>query len=182
MSNNDDGTYLQPMIPNAPPDDPVEYQYIRDSDINSADKPIPLTDTKLQPPKQISSAHSKSPNLDLDPDPSTEQPDTAYYDDCINTSDNGAYLEVLPNFPPDHEEYEYVRNQENGGTSVDEKLYMDLDGSSRQPDSVYQEVTNPENLKQQDLYLALDLKSSITDSEYQALGPQDSEPTYDTAI
>ena len=158
MSNNDDGTYLQPMISNAPPRDDhhehdEEYQYIRDPAINPADKPSPLTGAILQSSAQTSSANSESPYRGADP--STDQPEMEY-DDCINTMDS----EV----------------------SADERKYMDLDLSSRQPDSVYQEVNNPDNLKQPDMYHALDLKSRSTDSEYQALGPQNSEPTYDTEI
>ena len=178
MSNNDDGTFMQPMVSNNPPGEPDEYQYVNDPEINSTDEPKPPTGTVVTPSAQTYSAICES--LHLDPDSSTEQPEMEY-DDCINTSDNRTYLGVLPNFSPnDHEKYEHVRNSET--ISINEKPYMDLDPSSRQPDSEFQEVTNPENLKQPDMYLALDLKSSITDSEYQALGPRDSEPIYDTAM
>ena len=99
----------------------------------------------------------------------------------MSNNDDGAYLQpMIPNAPPDNqEEYEYVRNSE---TETSEKPYMNLDASSRQPDLVYQEVTNPENLKEPDMYPDKDLKSSIADSKCRALGPQNSEPTYDTAM
>ena len=49
---------------------------------------------------------------------------------------------------------------------------MELDVSSQQPASVYQEVTIPENLKRSDTYLALDPKSRSAEIEYQAINPR----------
>ena len=87
---------------------------------------------------------------------------------------------MIPNAPTDEQEqYEYVRNPE---TEQPENAYLDLEASSPQPDSLYQEVTNPDNLKKSDMNHPQNLKSSITESECQAPGPQDSEPTYDTAM
>ena len=63
---------------------------------------------------------------------------------------------------------------------------MDLDASSQQPASVYQEVTNPENLKLSDTYLALDPKSRSAETEYEAINPCGQDightPTYATSI
>ena len=102
----------------------------------------------------------------------------------ITNADYGTYLEpIVPRPPSDnHGEYEYVHDPD--AVLIDEKPYMDLDASSQQPTSVYQEVTNPENLEQLDAYLALDPNSRSAESEYQAIDPlgQDAAPIYDTAI
>ena len=89
----------------------------------------------------------------------------------------GTYLEpMISHLPSD--EYECVHNPN--------APYMELDVSSQQPASVYQEVTNPENLKHSDTYLALDPKSRSAETEYQAIDPrgrnEGATPAYATSI
>ena len=155
ITNTGDGTYLQPMIPHPPSDNH-----------GNAD-------------------NGETPYLELDESAMQSQADyqTISNNDITNT-DDGTYLEpIVPRPPSDnHGGYEYVHDPD--AVLIDEKPYLDLDASAQQPTSVYQEVTNPENLDQLDAYLALDPNSRSAESEYQAIDPQgqDAGPTYDTAI
>ena len=154
--NDDDGTYLEPKISNDPKDDRDKYQTIRKPEMNSADESKPPKRTVLQ-----SSATIQQKTED---------------DVCdINNTDDGTYLEpnILNSLPDDNDEYQYISDPET--TLADEKPYMDLDASSRHPNSVYQELTKPEHLKQRDTYLALNPKSRSTETEYQSIDPREQD-------
>ena len=134
------------------------------------------TDIEFQPSSQrlnVNLEKDDGPYLDLDA--STRQPQTEYQTisnyEFIN-SDNGTYPEgVISNSPLDeNHEYQYIRDQNT--VLKDEKPYMVLDASSRQPNSVYQKVTNPKSLKQSDTYLALDPESRSKETEYQSIDPR----------
>ena len=155
-NNINDETYLQPIIP--PP---------QSNDHGNVDD-------------------NEAPYLDLDESVLQPQPAhrTTSSRDNSNTNDGASLLPMMIPHPPSEnsDEYEYVHDPD--AVLTDEEPYMDLDASSRQPESVYQEVTNPDKLKDSDTYLTLDPNSRSAETEYQALDTrgQDSDPTYATAI
>ena len=112
---------------------------------------------------------SHAGNDALEPTPTGTELATPRQISDANLDDDGTYLEPMISRPPS-DEYDCVHNPN--------AQYMDLDTSSQQPASVYQDVTNPEDLKHSDTYLVLDPKSRSAETEYQALDPRGHASTY----
>ena len=146
---SDDGTYLQTITPHPPSNN--------HSNVDNNETPYLELDESAMQPQAGHQTTSKADN---------------------NIKDGTNLQPTIPHSLSDgHGEYEYVHYPD--ASLTDEKPYMDLDASSRQPTSVYQEMTNPKNLKLSDTYLALDPNSRHIETEYQAIDTrgQDSGPT-----
>ena len=105
----------------------------------------------------------------LDLDASSRQPQPVYQamkDSGGNTtSEVRSHSGDMTSSPS--RDYEYQDVSETGDPADDDKMYLHLDISSRQPESTYQGITSPVDLINSEMYTELDSTSRSKETEYQ---------------
>ena len=87
--------------------------------------------------------------------------------------DSESHFKDTNSSPVSNNEYQNV--SQTNIPSADDKAYLPLDISSREPQSTYQGLTIPEELMNSEMYTELDLTSKSTETEYQDATLNDSD-------